>query len=240
MVTNLEDIGSQLIPMVLEEPVLLFQLRISDKQKAHHPEPRYRDRAGEIGILEADSPRGVGREKGESDSIDENRLARMHSAPFNSLFLRGGERKAVRLRPARERGIPVGTRPHRAEHGRRSADVIGVGVREDERLERAAASEHVGQNGAAAGVATAPRRPGIEQHPAAGVGAQQDRITLPHVQDVQLDVAAPAERDRREDRHCRRVPRLPQSPAATEIGSRTQRRAPPRQARPIAPSGAWS
>ena len=45
-------------------------------------------------------------------------------------------------------------------------------------------------------------RPGVEQHPAAGVGAEQDGIPLPDVQHVQLDAMRPGKRDRWKYRHC--------------------------------------
>src|SRR5215210_3487740 len=115
----------------------------------------------------------------------------MHTPPSNALLFRGAERKTVCLRAARKRGVPVGAGPHCTEDARGSADVIGVWVREDESLERAATSEDVRQDGAASGVATAPCRSRVEQHPAAIVSAQEDGIALPNIEDVQLDAAPP-------------------------------------------------
>jgi hypothetical protein len=53
---NLQNIGVQLIPMPIEEPVLLCPLGVSNKQKAHQPETGNGHSACEIRILQSNGP----------------------------------------------------------------------------------------------------------------------------------------------------------------------------------------
>src|ERR1700694_938393 len=105
--TDLQDIGAQLFPMVLEQPILFCPLGVSNKQKAHQPETRDGDSAREIRILEPDRPRGIGRKKREAYAIYQKGIARMHPVPFDTLFPCGREREAVSIGSTRERRVPV-------------------------------------------------------------------------------------------------------------------------------------
>ena len=83
---DLEDVRTQLIPMLPEKPVFLLALGVTNKQTAHHPETHHRNRAGEVGILESDRPHRVGSEKRECHTVQPDRVTRMHAVPFNSVF----------------------------------------------------------------------------------------------------------------------------------------------------------
>ena len=110
--------------------------------------------------------------------------------PADALLSGDRERSDVGLRSARERRIPVGAGMHRREHAGRSAHVVGVGVGQDEGVERATTPEDVREDGRATRIAAAPRRTRVEQYPVAAVRSNQDCVALPYVEHVQLDAIA--------------------------------------------------
>ena len=61
-------------------------------------------------------------------------------------------------------------------------------MREDERLERAAAVEDVRQDSRAAGITTLPGWTRVEENPVTGVCSKQDRVALTDVEHMQLDL----------------------------------------------------
>ena len=72
------------------------------------------------------------------------------------------------------------------QNARCAPDVVGMGMREHECLERASASQDVRQYRAASGIAAAPRGPSIEENPMAGACPQEDRVALADVEDMHL------------------------------------------------------
>ena len=99
------------------------------------------------------------------------------------------ERRAIRVGAAGKPGVDEESRMQRAQHRRRAADVIGVRMRQHEHVERTAAPPDVRNDGRSSRVAAAPRTAGVEQNPVRVRRAQRDRVALPHVDHVQLDVA---------------------------------------------------
>jgi len=190
VMTDFQNIGAQLIPMLVEQPVFFGAFRISHKQKAHHSEAGNGDSARQIGIFQPDSPGGVGREKRDAYPIDQDGVARVNAMPLDALFPRRGKRKAVRVRPARERRIPVGAGTHCSENACRSTNVIRVRMRKDERVERAPAVKDVRQHSRATGVTTLPGRTRIEENPVTSVCSKQDRVALTDVEHMKLDLTA--------------------------------------------------
>src|SRR5438552_13019160 len=102
----------------------------------------------------------------------------MNAMPFDSLLPRCSQRSNVRLRAACERRIPVRAGTHCSENACRSTNVIRVRMRQDERLERAAAVEDIRQDSCATGVTTLPGRTRVEENPVTGVCPKQDRVAL--------------------------------------------------------------
>ena len=110
--------------------------------------------------------------------------------PFDSLFSGGRERCNVRVRPARERRIPVRARTHRRENARGATDMIGMWMRKHERIERAAAPEEIRKHRRATRIAAAPRGTRIEQKPVSGIRSKEDRVALSDVENMELDTIA--------------------------------------------------
>src|SRR2546423_13616784 len=110
----------------------------------------------------------------------------MNAMPFDAFVLCRLQRSDVRLRAAGECSVPVGARMQPRENARCAPDVVGMGMRQYECLERASASQDVRQYRAASGIPTAPRGPRIEKNPMAGACSQENRVALTDVEDMHL------------------------------------------------------
>src|SRR5690349_19559643 len=91
----------------------------------------------------------------------------------------------------------------RVDYACRSADVIGVGMGQNECVDAAASSQYERHHVRAACIATAPRGTAIEYYPASNVGTQQDRVALADIEDVELDAPISGSREKWQDRHQR-------------------------------------
>src|SRR4051812_44028419 len=140
VMTDLQYVGVQVVPIVSEEPIFFAPLRISDKQKTHHSITHQSDCAGEVRILETDGPRRVRREKRERDAVDHKGITGMDAVPLHAFLLRRRQRRDVALGPSRERSVPIVPRVQRSDDACRASDVVTVWMRKYERAQRSAAA----------------------------------------------------------------------------------------------------
>src|SRR6266566_3623267 len=126
VMTDLQNLGAQVIAMPSQQPVLLRALGIPHKQKAHHSVTHERDGARKIWILETDGPGRIGCEKGHRQTIDPDGITGMNAMPLDMFALRRRERSNVSVRSAGKRRVPVVVRSHCPEHTGRSTHMVGV------------------------------------------------------------------------------------------------------------------
>src|SRR4051812_10580227 len=86
------------------------------------------------------------------------------------------------------------------EHACRSADVIGVRMREHERRKRSAATPYVRENHAASRVAPVPGWTRIEENPVIARSSEKYCVALADIQHVQLHAVVVSARKGGEDR----------------------------------------
>ena len=212
------------LALVREQPLLLRSLGVAHEEHAHvavRERARRRSRDSDRRATPS-TPSRARESSSETPSIVELSpgCARTHRT-WSS------RRRVERLRdtPRPHPGKPASTYIggcSASKHGRRAADVIGVRMRQHEQVERPAATADVRHDGRRARVAAAPRTAGVEQNPMAVRRAQRDRVALPDVDHVQLDLAV--RRDarraaaRRAARRRRRAMVAGRSPLARRAG----------------------
>lgn len=197
VVCHLENVGVQLVTGVREEPVLLRFFRVADEKEPHRSIADEGDRARQIRIVKRDSPRRIGGEELNTHSVNAEIGSRMNAVPGDPLRFRAFKRGDVCQRSARERSIPIIRRMERMEDARRAANVIGVRVRKDERLELAPAVLDVWSDDIPPRIARTPRGSRVKENPASPIASKQNRVALPNVEHVQLDESGTGGRQRR-------------------------------------------
>src|SRR5665647_2410714 len=102
----------------------------------------------------------------------------------------GPERIIVNDTALRKCGIPESRWMKSLHHGCSASHVIGVGMREDETHHASSPPHHIRNDRRPTCVSTLPHSAGIKDDPSPTIGTEENRVALPDIQNVQLDVAA--------------------------------------------------
>jgi hypothetical protein len=223
---RLLQIGAESAARRSREPLLPLAVEIAREQHARPAAFEAQDDRSRVRVLRAERD-GVGHEDARRDASREAQAV----APVEPEDRRDGigrqRGRELRRRFAVPSRQPQGARAHPPDHLGHAAEVVGVRMRDEHRVEARDAARAQERNDVARAGVELPgaRRARVHEEPPARASAQEQRIALAHVDHVHAQGArrAPARGNEQEDgeqQAGRRAARRPRAGASKQARAR--------------------